>query len=108
MIGAMRHLLTLQEEVLIPATGGGFTRIWQNLSHTPAVYAEIMAGGGGTATLLGRDVATATYRLRIYHRRDITAGMRFLAADKIYDIRHVADPDGTERYLHITAEVRSI
>lgn len=108
MIGAMRHLLTLQEEVLTPAGGGGFARTWQNLTNTPAVYAEITAIGGGMTTDLSRHIATAAYRLRIYHRRDVTAGMRLLGADKIYMIRHVADPDGTERYLHITAEIRSI
>ena len=108
MIGAMRHLLTLQEEVLTPASGGGFTRAWQNLTNTPAVYAEIVSAGGGTDTAIGRDIASGTYRLRIYHRRDVTAGMRLLGSDKTYDIRHVADPDGTERYLILTAEVRNI
>ena len=108
MIGAMRHLLNIQEEVLTPAAGGSFTRTWQNLVNTPAVYAEIIAASGGTTTDLRRDVATATFRLRIYYRRDIAAGMRLVGADKTYTIRHVADPDGTERYLVITAEVRNI
>lgn len=108
MIGAMRHLLTVQEEVLSPAGGGGFTRSWQDLTTTPRVYAEITALGGGTDTTLRQETATGSYRLRIYHRRDVTAGMRLVGAEQIYYIRHVADPDGTERYLHLTAETRSI
>ncbi|HEX2751681.1 MAG TPA: phage head closure protein [Alphaproteobacteria bacterium] len=108
MIGAMRHLLTLQEEVLSPADGGGFTRHWQDLVTTPAVYAEITALGGDTRTDLRQSTATGTYRLRIYHRRDVTAGMRLVGSAETYYIRHVADPDGTERYLHLTAETRGI
>lgn len=108
MIGAMRHLLTLQEEILTPTTGGGFTRVWQNLTTTPQIFAEITAVTGGTQTDLRQEAATASYRLRIYHRRDVTAGMRLVGNGHIYYIRHAADPDGTERYLHLTADVRSI
>jgi len=108
VIGAMRHLLTLQEEVLIPAGGGGFTRTWQNITTTPQVFAEITAIGGGMRTDLRQETAMAVYRLRIYHRRDVAAGMRLVGDARIYYIRHVADPDGTERYLHLTAEAHGI
>jgi len=108
MIGAMRHLLTVQEEILTPTEGGGFARSWQNLTTTPQVFAEITALSGDMHTALRQEIPAALYRLRIYYRRDVTAGMRLLGSGRVYYIRHVADPDGTERYLHLTAAARGI
>ena len=108
IIGRMRHFLTVQEEVLSPDGGGGFTSAWQDLTTTPKVYAEITALSGTYRQSLRQMTATATHRLRLHYRRDITAGMRLVAGDMIYNILHAADTDGTEKFLTLLAETRSI
>lgn len=108
IIGRMRHFLTVQEEILTPDSGGGFTSAWQDLTTTPKVYAEITALSGTFRQSLRQMTATATHRLRLHYRRDITAGMRLVAGETVYYILHAADSDGTERFLTLLAETRSI
>lgn len=107
-IGRMRHYLTVQEEVLSPDAGGGFTSAWQDITTTPKVYAEVLTLGGTYQPRLHQMAATATHHLRLHYRRDIAAGMRLVEGSTVYYILHAADTDGTEKFLTLLAETRSI
>lgn len=94
--------VTLQQPVLTPDGGGGFTPGWQDIA---SVFAEI-------AELAGAEIAGATRqteslspcRITILYRADVTPDMRITAADTAYSIVSVRDPDGARRWLEIIAE----
>lgn len=101
-LARLAHPVTLQQPVLSPDGGGGFTRGWEDLV---AVFAEIAELTGTEAQGPARqDEALSPCRITILYRTDVSADMRVTAADTAYDIVSVRDPDGRRIWLEIIAE----
>lgn len=106
MIGDLRHLLTLQEEIRTPDGGGGFTVAWQNIAQSPKIYASITSLSGNEQLSQQQLATIVSCRMIIRFRDDITARMRLTDGKRFFNILSVKDADGTGIYLDIIAEVR--
>lgn len=94
--------VTLQQPVLTPDGGGGFTPGWEDVA---SVFAEIAELAGVEGAGAARQTETLSpCRITILYRADVTPDMRILAADTAYGIVSVRDPDGARRWLEIIAE----
>lgn len=105
MIGALKHMLRLQEQHTAPDGGGGLHTVWQDVTLHPVIYAAIETRGGGEAVRLQRREPQITHHLHIRFRGDIMAGMRLVDTVRghAYEILSVRDTAGDEKWLEITA-----
>jgi SPP1 family predicted phage head-tail adaptor len=108
MIADLKHRVTIQQPVLTPDGAGGFAESWQNIPAAPDVYAAITPVNSGEQLKFGQLEATATHRIIIRYRTDITPSMRLVDTDgTVYTLNSVADQAGLKRYLVLAATVRS-
>lgn len=100
-IGALRHRVVIEVPVRTPTDGGAAIETWLPLAE---VSAEIVPLRGQEVfegdRLLGRDL----FDVRMRHRDDITTAMRIVFETRIFDIRHVRDPDMRGRWLVLVCE----
>lgn len=99
-IGALKNLLSIEEPVLSPDGGGGFTVAWQIVAEVYADIAEL----AGSEPLQHRQLAPRTpCRITLLHRADLRADMRLSGGGRNYDIISLRDPDGAGAYLEVIA-----
>jgi len=93
----LRRRLTLQQEVETPDGAGGYTRSWQNITD---LWAEIvpLVGSGGSAKGSGTEKpfggqlqASISHRILLRYRDGITAAMRLIYENRVFNIRSIAD-----------------
>ncbi|MDE2337571.1 MAG: phage head closure protein [Alphaproteobacteria bacterium] len=107
MIGDMTYRVTIEEAVLTPAGGGGFTAAWQAVATDPQVYASIAPVQSGAALKFGQVEAETTHKIVLRYRTDVTAGMRLVDENGVaYLITAARDRDGRRAYLDVSASVR--
>ena len=107
MIGGLKYRVILQESVLSPDSGGGFSETWQNLAVAPEVYAEILPLSGGEQLRFHQLETTATHRITIRYRNDVTPALRLVHGAAVYNISAVTDRGGLGAWLDILATVRT-
>jgi SPP1 family predicted phage head-tail adaptor len=107
MIGDMKHRVLLQECVLAPDGGGGFAEAWQDLAEEAEVYAAITPLSGAEQLRFHQLATSVTHRITLRFRADVTAAMRIIKDDVIYDIASATDRDCAGQYLDILAVVRA-
>lgn len=107
MIGDLKHRITLQQLVLTPDGGGGFTEAWQDLAATPVVYASVMPVSGGEQLRYHQLETAVTHRITIRYRADVTSAMRILHDGAAYNLFSVTDRGGLGTYLDILAVART-
>lgn len=103
MIGEMRHRLTLQTRLRTADGAGGFTESWQDAAENPQVWAAIETVGAGESVSHRKTGMTATHRIFLYYRADITADMRLTDGSVAYDIVAVLDRGMRKEYLEVVA-----
>jgi SPP1 family predicted phage head-tail adaptor len=106
MIGNMRRQMKLQEQIRTLDEGGGFVFIWEDVATRPAVFAAIKQLSGGESFQHHQTGFSATHKITIRYRSDITPDMRLTEGDSTYDILSIMDIDGRKNYLEITASLR--
>lgn len=108
MIGQLKNRLTLQEQILTPDIGGGFTAEWHDVTLHPVIFAKIEQLSASVAFYNRQLANMATHRITIRHRSDITPQMRLIEEDKVYTITSAHDPDGKGLYLEVMAQQSSL
>ncbi|KPF65508.1 hypothetical protein IP69_17580 [Bosea sp. AAP35] len=95
-IGALRRRLTLEAPVATPDGLGGATLTFETVA---ALWARLEWLSGGEHWRRGRPEQAATHRVTLRWRSGVDAGQRLRDGDRLFDIRAVADPDGSRRHL---------
>lgn len=95
-VGALRRRLTLEAPAATPDGLGGTTQTFQTVA---ALWAQVEWLSGGEHWRRGRPEQTATHRVTLRWRAGVDAGQRLRDGGRLFDIRAVADPDGSRRRL---------
>lgn len=93
--GELRHRLSLQQVTETRNAIGEAVEAWATIATVPGSLTPI---SGRERFLAAQTQAEATYRARIRWRAGVTAKMRILFEDRVYQITHVGD-DGRRREL---------
>jgi len=95
-IGLLRRRLVLEAPVATPDGLGGATQLFETRA---AFWAQLEWLSGSETWQRGRPEQTGSYRATLRWRGDVDAGKRLRDGDRIFEIRSVADPDGSRRRL---------
>lgn len=97
----LRHRITIEEPVLTPDGGGGFTKTWQTVA---TVWAEITPSRGRESFNHGVLEATGTHRIIIRYRDGITPVMRVVSGSRHFNIRSIINHEEADILLELTVE----
>lgn len=100
--GRLRARLTLEAPVEVADGAGGVVR---GYAAAATLWAEVVALGARAAVVAEARGATATHRIRIRRRGDVTTRHRLRRGDRLWHIAALAD-DTSGRFLLIDAEER--
>lgn len=95
-IGQLRRRLTLEAPVALTDGVGGATQVFEAVA---AFWAQLEWLSGSEQWRQGRPEQTGSYRVTLRWREDLDAAKRLRDGNRIFDIRAVADPDGSRRRL---------
>ena len=95
-VGALRRRLVLEAAVATPDGLGGATQTYETVA---ALWAQVEFLSGGEHWRRGRPEQAATHRVTMRWRAGVDAGQRLRDGERIFDIRAVADPNGSRRRL---------
>ena len=99
--GAMDRRIIIQRSVITRDGLGGVTETWEDQF---SVWAEIPRQTGNEAAIADADRGQETRQFRIRYRTGIASNtQRISYQSKIYDIRHIAEENGRQNRLLITA-----
>jgi SPP1 family predicted phage head-tail adaptor len=100
-IGQLRRRLVLEAPVATSDGIGGATQLFEIKA---AFWAQLEWLSGSETWQRGRPEQARSYRVTLRWRGDVDAGKRLRDGDRIFDIRSVADPDGSRRRLTCLVE----
>ncbi|MGX5732825.1 phage head closure protein [Bosea thiooxidans] len=100
-IGQLRRRFMLEAPVGTPDGIGGATQIFEIKA---AFWAQLEWLSGSEIWRQGRPEQTGSYRVTLRWRGDVDAGKRLRDGDRVFEIRTVADPDGSRRRLTCLVE----
>lgn len=95
-VGALRRRLVLESAVATPDGVGGTTKAYETVA---ALWAQVEWLSGGEHWRRGRPEQAATHRITMRWRAGVDASQRLRDGERLFDIRAVADPDGSRRRL---------
>jgi len=95
-VGALRRRLVLEAPVGTPDGLGGATRDFETVA---ALWAQVEWLSGAEHWRRGRPEQAANCRVTMRWRAGVDAGQRLRDGERFFDIRTVADPDGSRRRL---------
>lgn len=97
MCSRLRHRLILQQEVLTPDDGGGFSRSWEDVAQLWAEIQPIAGGGSRLDVSSGREIVAGeqvvgilSHRIMLRWRSGVTSAMRLVFEGRVFNIRYVA------------------
>lgn len=102
-IGDLHHRIRLEAPVRSGEAGGGAAITWVLVAEIwgalrPSGSAERVEGDGLKAS--------ASHEIWIRHREGISHDMRFVAGERVFDIRSVVETAGRKRFLRCLVEER--
>lgn len=107
----LRHKLTLQQEAATPDGSGGYVKTWQNIADLWAELIPItnasskLSNSAGKETLAAGQVQSElSHKLLLRYRSDITAAMRLVFEERIFNIRFVANVNEEDRVLELLVQ----
>lgn len=95
-VGTLRRRLVLEATVATPDGVGGTTQAYETVA---ALWGQVEWLAGGEHWRRGRPEQAATHRITMRWRDGVDAGQRLRDGERLFDIRAVADPDGSRRRL---------
>lgn len=94
--GRLRTELVVEDLIATGDGAGGVTESWVEIAtlfaHVEPARARVRFGAD-------QHQVEATHRITIRHREGIFRRMRFRNRERVFEIRSIADPDETGRYL---------
>jgi SPP1 family predicted phage head-tail adaptor len=95
-IAARRLRIDLQEPAETPDGLGGVTR---GYAHRISLWGRLEPLSAAERGEAQRAESAVTHRLTLRWRADVTAGMRFVAGPRVFNVIAAFDPDGHRRDL---------
>jgi SPP1 family predicted phage head-tail adaptor len=95
-VGILRRRLVLEPATTTPDGLGGATQDYETVA---ALWAQVEFLSGGEHWRRGRPEQVATHRITMRWRAGVDSGQRLRDGERLFDIRTVADPDGSRRRL---------
>jgi SPP1 family predicted phage head-tail adaptor len=103
-IGPMRERVRIEREVRSADAGGGAIVTWTPLDHAPTAWARIEPLSGRELVQAMRLQARLTHKVTMRWRGDVTAAMRLVWGERVFNIRARLNPDERRRYLELLCE----
>ena len=105
-VSRLRHRITLQQEIKTADGAGGYTRSWQNVTD---LWAEINIISsrfryGRERLYAGQIQSELTHKIIIRYRSGITASMRLLFENRVFNIRSIANLQENDEILELLVE----
>jgi SPP1 family predicted phage head-tail adaptor len=100
--GALRELVTLQEEVLVDQGGGGNQVEWNSLATFEAEILPLAEVERLSAMRLGSETS---FRIMVRYRTDVTPNRRLVWNGDPLNVRSAVDPDGRRQWTKIVADL---
>lgn len=103
----LKHRLTLQQEVQTADGAGGYAKSWADVID---LWAEILpitpsaSGGGREILIAGQIQAEISHRILLRYRAGITAAMRLVYENRIFNIKHVANIMESDETLELLVQ----
>lgn len=97
----MRMLLTLQQEVRNPDTGGGAALSWGDVA---ILWAEVRPFSGHEDMQGEKVTGRLTHKIRLRTHDAITTAMRFAAGNRVFNIRSVRNVEERGNWVEVLAE----
>lgn len=106
LIGALRHLLTLQTQTRASDGQGGYTETWAALSPATAWAAVQPATARDLEERVGKGIeASLSHLVTLRYRGDVTTGMRaVLDGTRHLYVRGVSTIDEADRWTVLACE----
>ena len=98
--GKLRRLVTIESVTETPNEYGEPEQVWAEFAQAWAQQEDLT---GREAFLAQQVLSEVTTRFTIRYVAGVTAKMRVVSDDTIYNIQSVADPDGKRRSLVLMA-----
>lgn len=103
IMGDMRHVLSVEQQVLTADGQGGFHTVWQAIAGNATVYAAIYDLAARKTPQGGALATEISHKIVIHHRSDVQTGMRLVGNGRTYLIDSVLDVTNRKEYLEIQA-----
>lgn len=97
----LRERVTLQQFSLAPDGAGGYAKSWQDVA---TLWAEVTPLSGREQLRAMTLEASVNHRIILRYRAGVTAGMRILMNERIFNIRAVINMQERESALELLAE----
>lgn len=101
IVGAMRNVLSLQQESRVADTGGGAALSWTTIA---TLWASVEPLRGSETVQAEKLTGVITHKIIVRDEITITAAMRFLWGSRIFNIRSIRNVGERGRFLEILAE----
>ncbi len=103
-IGALRHHLTIEAERPVADTGGGQGDPWANPLTVAAVWGRVEPLSGNERLRALQLEDSVSHRVTIRYRDGVTARMRVVFGNRVFNIRAVINPEERNRFLELLCE----
>lgn len=100
-IGRMRERVTIQQNSGTKGTRGQKAESWTDVKQ---VWAEVRMLSGTESQTANMNIASATHRVRIRWRSDVTEQMRLEWGTRYLGIVSSSNPDGKRQFLELLCE----
>ncbi len=100
-LGALRHVLSVEEVVMTADGQGGYHKTWQPLDGGTTIYAGIYDVSSNSGMIAGAYQTRMMHRIVCLYRSDIAVGMRLSGNGRQYMVEAVLDVDNRKEYLEI-------
>lgn len=98
--GELNRRVTIQQHAAV-ADGEPFPTAWVDVA---TVWASMKSASGLQTIKSGVDVSVVKSSIRIRYRTDVTAGMRVVYQDQVFDIRAVLPDTAGRVFLDLVCE----
>ncbi len=100
-IGNLRKRVTFQSETPTTDSAGGYALVWTDVANA---WAEIKPASGNQYFVDGHLESHITHHITLRYQSGITAEMRMIYNNRLFNIRAVLNTDESNRWLELLVE----
>lgn len=102
LAGRLRHRITLEAPEMTIGAGGEYSQSWEEVA---TVWAAILPSASGGEDVFGEQLeSSVSHRITLRYREGITASMRVVFGERLFNIRKVICPEERRETLILLAE----